>query len=68
MIRFTFQNALSILFITSTTFLFSQNNAIQKTPLTLNDTWSKAIENSKKIQLSDLEYRINKEEVKEYML
>ena len=68
MIRFTFRNLLQILLITFSSFIYSQNNTNSKIPLNLNETWSKAIENSKKIQLSTLEYRINKEEVIESKL
>ena len=68
MIRFTFRNLLKILLIIFSSFLYSQNNTNSKIPLNLNETWSKAIENSKKIQLSTLEYRINKEEVFESKL
>lgn len=37
----------------------------QKTPLSLHDTWIKVIVNSKKIQLSTLEYKVSQEEIAE---
>ena len=65
MIRFTIKNVFHILFITSTNLLFSQNDVSQKTPLSLHDTWIKVIVNSKKIQLSTLEYKVSQEEIAE---
>lgn len=56
------------LFFYQSTLLFSQNVILkqeQGIPLSINETWSKAVESSKKINLSNLEASLSKEEIKE---
>jgi outer membrane protein TolC len=56
------------LFFYQSTLLFSQNVILkqeQRIPLSIDETWSKAVESSKKINLSSLEASLSKEEIKE---
>lgn len=62
------RHLLFCLFFFQSALLFSQNPLLrheQGTPLSISETWSKAIESSKKINLSVLEAAVSKEEIKE---
>lgn len=56
------------LLVQNSSFLLAQNptNTIQKKPtLTLNQTWNKALEYSKEININNLEVEVSKEEIAE---
>lgn len=56
------------LFFYQTTSLFPQNiiaKQEQRTPLSVSETWLRAIESSKKVNLSALEASVSKEEIRE---
>jgi outer membrane protein TolC len=61
------KHLLSCLFFCQSTFFFPQNTIKQEqgTPLSVSETWSRAIESSKKINLSVLEAIVSQEEIKE---